>query len=123
MHRVRATVRAVWVTLVLAMLLAGCGGSVPLLTGGSGSCLLNWFEGELVSDPAYGTAIIQRNGRPLPVRWPIGYTGRSSGLEVEVLDASGQVVVRTGSEVHLAGGYYGKDPRAWLACGDAVELL
>jgi hypothetical protein len=49
--------------------------------------------------------------------WPPGYIGRQSGSDVEILDASGQVVARTGALVQLPGGYSGSDPRVFLTCG------
>jgi hypothetical protein len=39
------------------------------------------------------------------VTWPRGFTARRSGSEVEVLDRFGEVVARTGAEIHLVGGY------------------
>ena len=113
-----------WVMLVLAVTLAGCGAPVLLLTGTGGlhatvgmtACYTSFATGQLVPDPAYGTAIIETD-RPVPVMWPDGYTGRQSGSEVEVLDKSGHVVARTGTVVRLEGGYWGESPRAFVACG------
>lgn len=107
-----------WMTLVLAIAAAGCGGSVPLLTRSEGYCYLSNVQGELVTDQAAGTAIIEKSrGNPdrrIPISWPKGYTGRQSFSDVEVLDGSGNVVVRTGTRVYIGGGY-GND--AWEACG------
>lgn len=45
------------------------------------------------------------NGPGSVLRWPKGFTGRTSSLGVvEVLNANGQVVARTGHPVHLGGG-------------------
>ena len=114
-----------WMTLVLALVAAGCGAPVALLAIGPGesACFLSFIEGELVTDPAHGTSIVEAAGHRWPVLWPDGYTGRRSGLEVEVLDASGRVVARTGARYHIGGGYYGEAPRAWLACPSIVYAL
>ncbi len=98
--------------------------SVPLLTGpglgasGMGSsgmvgCYTKFALGQLVEDLASGTAIIE-NDRRTPVMWPAGYTGRQSVWEVEVADASGHVVARTGTRVQIEGGY---TDGAFMACG------
>jgi hypothetical protein len=108
-------VRRVITTLALALVVVGCsaahsGGSaaasaepVELLTGVDGC----WAGGEsssgisglLVSDPGSGTAI---NGTP--IMWPIGFTGRRAGGEVEVLNADGKIVATTGRTYHISMG-------------------
>jgi hypothetical protein len=93
--------------------------SVTLLTGpGLGSsgmvgCYTNFALGQLEFDSASGTAIVE-NDRRTPVKWPEGYTARQSGWEVEVADASGHVVARTGTRVQIEGGYTGG---SFYACG------
>ena len=76
-------------------------------------CYTNFALGQLVEDPASGTAIVEM-GRRTPVMWPAGYTGRRSVWEVEVADTWGRVVARTGTRVQIEGGYIGG---AFLACG------
>jgi len=121
--RRRATKLAL--TLLLGVLAAACGGSVPLLTGSAGlgsatdgfvGCYTNFAQGQLVVDAAYGTAIVE-NGRATPVMWPPGSTGRQSGSDVEVVDKQGTVVARTGSRYQIEGGYSGGNPRSFVACG------
>ena len=73
-------------------------------------------RGQLVTDPTYGTAIVE-HVRLMPVMWPPGYVGRQIGSDIEVLDTSGQVVARTGNLVQLPVGYSGSDPRVFLTCG------
>ena len=104
--------------LTLVVATAGCASApvtssnavtpVPLRTSelgtGTVGCYPSSTEGELKADPARGTVI----GSTLIV-WPKGYTGRRSGAEIEVLDASGAVVARTGTKVRLAGGNEGSD--------------
>jgi len=69
-----------------------------------------WSGGAAEQALAFGTLERDKNGclgvSPGTVlRWPKGFTGRtsSSGV-VEILNAQGQVVARTGHPVHLGGG-------------------
>jgi hypothetical protein len=101
-------------------------GSLSGSLSGSGStdgrvvgCYTSGVEGQLVTDPDAGTAIIDNmGGHRAAVTWPIGYTGRRSWSEVEVLDRSGNVVVRTGTLVNLPGGYW--TDGSFLACGSVI---
>ena len=115
----------------LAVVNRPSGAPVVLLTdaGSSmqGGCFLNFIEGELVTDPVAGTAIVGPNGGSTdgryPVMWPAGWTGRRTWFSnVEVLNPRGEVVVRTGTRVHLMGGVPGSRPDAWLACDMAYPL-
>ena len=91
-------------TLALALSLLSCGVfEVQLLTGtdprgcyagGEGQ-----FEGLLVAGGEYGTTL---NGKP--VMWPVGWTGRRVGFEVEVLDGAGTVRAITGRRYRFAVG-------------------
>jgi hypothetical protein len=92
--------------LALALCLFGCQSTaepVKLLTGVDGC----WAGGEsssgitgvLVRDPNSGTSINNS-----PIMWPVGFTGRRDGAEVEVLDAGGNVVATTGRTYHLSMG-------------------
>jgi hypothetical protein len=126
-----------WILMGVAMAAAVCWAffgplrpSVTLLTSpglgssGTGSnemvglnetvgCYTNFALGQLVEDPASGTAIVEM-GRRTPVMWPAGYTGRRSVWEVEIADSWGRVVARTGTRVQIEGGYI---DGAFLACG------
>lgn len=113
------------------------GSPVTILTGPGGitgntassytGCYTDFIVGKLVTDPTYGTAVIDHdpNGRNpdqrYPVMWLPGYTGRQSGSEVEILDRSGNVVARTDQVWKIAGGGWGgwdaSLPRVWVACG------
>ena len=114
------------VALTLAIAVAACGfGSVTLVTAepGVAGCYTSGVRGDLVADGTYGTAIAQtvktETGSmvvSLPVKWPHGYTGRRSGSEIEVLNASGDVVARTGTQLYILGGSEGEDPRVWRTC-------
>lgn len=92
----------------------------PNADGKSHSAGSRWGSRE--ASPAYGTSIVE-TGHPWPVLWPDGYTGRRSGLEVEVLAVSGRAEARTGARYHHGWGYYGEAPRAWLACPSIVYPL
>ena len=114
----------------VALLSDAADARVTLLTDAAdamhGACYLSFIEGELVADPAAGTAIVGRNGgsadERFPVMWPAGWTGRrTASSDVAVLSPGGEVVVRTGTRVHLAGGFYGR-AGAWLACSDAHRV-
>ena len=103
-------------TLVLALCLLGCTGEVTLLTGGIEVCsardLPLYIEGVLVADPRSATAIAVDPdtyewpaiaGTTMSLMWPPGYSARrrSSGVEVEVLNAAGERVATTGTRVRL----------------------
>jgi hypothetical protein len=100
--------QAVVSILVAAVLIAGCSSaasvvsadSVQLLTGGDDACYAGGEHpgsGQLVAEGEYGTTF---NGKP--VMWPVGYTGRRVGAEVEVLDPSGTVRATTGRLYSIA---------------------
>ena len=106
-------------------ILTGSGG-IPGNTEGSPSqgCYTSSIGGEPVTDPTYGTAVIQHYGdgstpdQRFPVMWLPGDTGRKSGSEVEILDRSGSVIARTGQAWFIEGGFYSVDNvRVWVACG------
>lgn len=93
------------VSIVLAVSLAGCGsetappGNVPLLTGGTG-CYAGGESGQagvLLADPKYGTTF---NG--MVVRWPQGFRAFVSDGVVEVVDAKGTRVARTGRTYYIS---------------------
>ena len=89
--------------LALAISLLSCGlFEVQLLTGTDPrSCYAGGeghFEGVLVAGGEYGTTL---NGKP--VMWPVGWTGRRVGFEVEVFDGAGKVRAITGRRYRFAG--------------------
>ena len=115
----------------LAVLNRPTGERVALLTdtdsATQGGCFLSFIEGELVTDPETGTAVLGRFGGDTDgryqVMWPGGWIGRRTWFSnVEVLNPRGEVVVRTGTRVHLMGGFPGIRPDAWLACDMAYPL-
>ena len=120
--------------LVLAVALAlGAfrGAPVKLLTGapngnhqpgaGEVGCYLMGTTGELLPDASAGTAITwDLDHRTHPISWPPGFTGRSSGDQVEVLNEAGSVVARTGARISLMGGFEGA---TFIACGQDIETL
>jgi hypothetical protein len=98
-------------------------GTVVLLTAAQGvvGCPANVVDGEIVSDPAAGSAIVDDEGVRKPIRWPFGYTGRRADGEVEILDETGRVVTRTGTRVRLAGGEVVSG--TWFACRGSPQVL
>lgn len=116
----------------VAVLLAGCTGRpVTLLTGapngnhapgaGEVGCYLMGATGELLPDVSAGTAFTwDQDHRNHPISWPPGFTGRSSGDQVEVLNETGSVVAHTGTRISLLGGFEGA---TFIACGTDIETL
>lgn len=100
--------RRVTITLALVLCLLGCGsgkraGDAVVLLTGADACFAGGqspsYAGVLVPDKAHGTRIDGKG----PVMWPSGFTGsRLAGGQVEVRDASGNVVATTGREYAIA---------------------
>ena len=133
LDRPRALIGAGAVLLVLVALVVLFGWPVGLpvdikhgqLPGSSGSfgdpgdvigCYTSGTTGDLVNDPSAGIVIVEQGGYRHVVDWPPGWTGRRSGSEVEVLDDTGNFVVRTGTKVSLLGGYLPNPEQDFLAC-------
>ncbi len=113
---------------------------VELLTGGPGftrisstlvsvSCHTNSTSGELMVDPSAGTVLMGVGpGEVYPtvaVIWPLGFTGRRTpDGQVEVLDQTGSVVARTGTQITLLGGYdqSTNGSSGWQACYGGISL-
>ena len=102
-------------TLVLALCLLGCSGSasrgeqVPLNTDATVTtygeyCILMHEVADVTADPTTGTPVLK--GGDFPVRWPKGFTAWRAGNEVEVLDASGRFVLRTGARYSICPSDY-----------------
>ena len=133
-------VRRVTTTLALALCVLGCTGEVKLLTArgpqGVHTCCVSIVSGLLLPDEEFGTVISVDglgqsdgggpnyettemrpvgDGRIVPVTWPEGYTGRQAGSEVQVLNASGEVVATTGRRYFCARHADG----SWSACAAA----
>ena len=127
-HRFRSKVARAALAMALVGAIVGCGfagESVPLLTGtvpgytDHGGCFTNFAVGLLVTDPDYGTAVVDEtaSGTRTPVMWRPGYFGKRVGSEVEVHDQNGVPIATTGRSYQIAGGYSGENPRAFVACG------
>ncbi len=119
----RILARAFIAGLILAGILAACSSDnrVPLATSQPDvvGCPLARASGTLVTDAESGTAIVVGTERR-PVIWPYGFSARKAASVVEVLDAEGDVVARTGESVGLSGGLITGDTR-WTTCGPPVE--
>ena len=117
--------RRVSTTFALALCLLGCslapGEPVALLTGVNPDyCYAGGEQGVtalLIVDPTHGTSF---DGRP--VMWPVGFTGRRVGAEVEVLDAQGNVKATTGRTYHISYAPAPDSAQAINAFPAAVEL-
>ena len=88
-----------------------------------GGCYTSATSGDLVTDPTSGVAIIEggqgaADARRMAVIWPLGWTGRRSSNQVEILDKDGTVQMRTGTTVRLMGGYWGD---GFLTCGGSTN--
>lgn len=113
--------RAALLPVVLAFALAACAGEpVALATQSKLGCFVANTTGLLVPDASTGTAIVSEDmsRTTAQVLWPVGFTARRSGDQVEVLDRGGHVVARTGQRYELLGGY--NDDNQWIACVDGV---
>ena len=99
--------------LCLAVLLLGCESPVttshpvllvtdpePVASGEVLGCLLNWEVGELVAHPMGGTAL-KESSAVVPLVWPAGYTGRRVEGILEISDAGGRPVARTGERYKM----------------------
>ena len=117
--------RRIAATLALALCVLGCSGSrgeqVPLITegGGGDGCVLLYEVVDVIADPTFGTVI---KGGGWPLRWPTGYTAWGVGTEVEVLDRSGKVMLRTGGRYRIGpvndGTYSTPQPEWVVGCID-----
>jgi hypothetical protein len=110
--------RRVLVVWLAALLVAGCGSfglSVPLRTATGpgplpeGSCYLSYGGGDFIEHPTYGVAVANENGI-YELEWPIGFTARRSGGNIEVLDTKGTVVAVTGRKIRIDGSSWGPPP-------------
>jgi hypothetical protein len=118
------------VALALTFTVVACGGSsvninspVTIKTLDPTSqegCYAMGVAGDLVTDPSAGTAITDDTGGRVVLTWPNGWTARSSGSEVEVLNRKGQVTYRTGMHVNLMGGFSRVDD-SFVVCN--LELI
>jgi hypothetical protein len=99
--------------LALALSLVGCyaggasaspDGPVPLVTDETqarfGFCVLDaFYVSDVIADPASGAPSDAATGESFA--WPKGFTARRAGSEVEVLDAAGNVVLKTGQRYRM----------------------
>jgi hypothetical protein len=72
------------------------------------------IEGVLVADARWGVAIRDRGGGLHMVRWPFGYSARSTATGVVLLDGGNSIVAREGEQIQIGGGEIANE---WVACG------
>jgi hypothetical protein len=93
----------------------GCGSEAPrgeqvplttdeTVTAYGQGCILMHEVVDVSADPITGTPVL--NGGDHDVRWPRGFTAWRAGTEVEVLDASGTVVLTTGARYSICPSEY-----------------
>jgi hypothetical protein len=63
------------------------------------ACMLMYSIVDVAAHPTFGT-VDKASGNPLT--WPSGYTGPWAGIEVEVLDPAGNVVLTTGQRATVS---------------------
>jgi hypothetical protein len=95
---------------------------VPILTASSPAttCYYGRDAGTLAVDPIGGLGLQQPGGEVSHVRWPFGYTARSDGGSMVLVDPSGLIAARTGDQIAFAGGA-GEGDR-WNACEPITVL-
>ena len=122
---------AAFLTTVLAVASAGCGGlpGTPMPTIAlrvamaqpSGSpCMSSLIHGVLVADVESGVGLNEGSGPPRQIVWPYGYTAVGPD-PVIVLDETGRQVARVGDKVSIGGGSFDEEG-TWWACG-GVRVL
>jgi len=113
-----------WLAVLTLALVMAFGPAATLRTAGGDpgdpvGCYMSGMSGAFVTDLGAGTAIIDKNGRRLPIVWPHGTTARWSGGEVEVVASGGRVLARTGRHISIDGGYVDD---AWVTCGENIQV-
>jgi hypothetical protein len=114
-----------WLALLALALVVSFGPPATLRTAGGDpgdpvGCYMSGMSGAFVTDLGAGTAIVDKSGRRLPIVWPVGTTARWSVGEVEVVDAGGHVLARTGSHISIDGGFADD---AWVTCGESIQTI
>jgi hypothetical protein len=136
-----APVTAAVLVVLVAAFVAACQGpqarpspqgeQVDLLTGQppgvpEGSCYTFGALGLLQVNATYGTVIADENtmnGASVPVMWRRGFTGWRVGTEIEVRDATMNVVATTGRRYSMGGGFVDlpSGARAFFSCSGVEE--
>jgi hypothetical protein len=105
--------RRIIATFVLTLSLLGCaasrGAQVPLVTDETVTtyaqgCILMHEVVDVTADPTTGTPVL--TGGDHEVRWPKGFTAWRVGSGVEVLDASGGLILTTGARYSICPAEY-----------------
>jgi hypothetical protein len=105
--------------LASALFFAACEAQEPVtILTGSAACYDGW-SGDLAFDAVTNSVSFDIGVGPEPIQWPLGYTGRRSGQEVEILNRAGKVLYRTGTRVSLLGDGYTDE--VFRVCG--MELI
>jgi hypothetical protein len=87
------------------------------------ACMAALLDGVLIADPRWGVAVQVASGGPIhKVIWPNGFTARTEGGRLALLDRDGHVVAHTGDRVQVSGGEGGADD-AWFACDGTIVVV
>lgn len=125
MHRTRPIRGALLAAALAGLALSACNPASPRLAirtaaAPAQACDAALLAGSLVRQPQTGLGIAQSDVEISAVEWPFGYTARTEGGLVVLLDETGKVVAREHDRVSVSGGS-GSGPGGismWFACGD-----
>jgi len=95
------------------------------VAGGNGPVVCNGalLSGQLVAHPEWHLAVAGGDG-PQLVFWPNGYSGLIADDGIELLDADGGVVARTGDHIEAGGGMTMIDGRdGFGVCPVGIEVV
>ena len=93
----------------------------PQPAGTGQACPAALIEAMLVHDESSGLALRDQGGAVHQVIWPHGYSARTDGARLVLLDAAGNVVAHEGDRVAVGGGEIDANG-TWLACGGTTVV-
>lgn len=88
--------------------------------GTSVACPPDYIQGRLSEDATIGVGLLMADGFVRKIVWPYGFFARRSIGGLQLIDATGNVVARTGDLMRILG--QDSTNGAWLACGE-IELV
>ena len=103
------------ISLAMAFVLAGCGvvrgAPVPLsidesVTRFGESCILMHVVVDVTADPVDGRIVLNDGTKVVDMKWPKGFTAWRSGMQTQVANASGIVVLTTGARYYICPSEY-----------------
>ena len=107
---------------ILGVVLAGCGPvSIRTAPAAAQACDEALATGKLVKSAQSGLAIAGPTGAVTEVLWPYGYSARTEGGRVALLDQTGTVVAREGDTISMGGGLGANN--TWAACAGTISVV